>query len=47
MLIGGSAGLGEGLVRYNWLVGKLIINSKLKKKTPENQFSIPQGKECS
>ena len=34
MLIGGSAGLGEGLVRYNWLVGKLIINSKLKKKNP-------------
>ena len=24
-MIGGTSGLGEGLVRYNWLVAKLII----------------------
>ena len=38
-LIGWSASLGEELVRYNWLAGKLIIP-----KTNNNRFPIPQGK---
>ena len=35
-MIGGSAGLGEGLVRYNWLVGKLIIPPCLFRKPVPN-----------
>ena len=39
-LIDGSAGLGEGLVRYNWLVVKLIIPPSFCRKSIPN----PTGK---
>ena len=33
-LIGGAAGLGEELVRYNWLFGKLIMPCVCRKSIP-------------
>ena len=36
MLIGELAGLGEGIVRYNWLAGKLITPPWVRRKSIPN-----------